>query len=181
MKSLYALWITNKVLACSLAASVVIVLGVIFAVNYFVSVPEDFPDFPDEVKISIPMPSPQEIIGSLVANYTKFSSSRCKVHDVEMRIEIVPISYGTPLSMFRDEDGKRYLAPGEIDPDIRYKLFPRAMHLVWGGCCVGREKSARTYICSECEREEAQWKKEHDLPGHIPLPLPKKCYEFNIR
>ena len=168
-------------LACSLCASIVIVLGVFFAVDYFMPIPEDFPDFPDEVKISIPTPSPREIIDSLVADYTKFSSSRCEVHDFEMRIEIVPISYGTPLSMFRDEDGKRYLAPGEIDSDIRDKLFPHAKHWTWGGCCVGRKMSARIYICSECERDEAQWKKEHDLPGHIPLPLPKKCYEFHTR
>ena len=41
----------------------------------------------------------------------------CEIHHTGMRAEIVPIHYGTPISMFRDKDSKRLLAPGEIDPE----------------------------------------------------------------
>lgn len=86
----------------------------------------------------------------------------CEIHHGEMRIEIVPVHYGTPSSLFRDENGHRILAPGEIDPDIRKSLFPHAAHWEWGGCGASIEyKTARIRICTECERAEQSWRAEH--------------------
>lgn len=87
----------------------------------------------------------------------------CEIHRLNMRAEIVPIHYGTPISMFRDQDGKRLLAPREIDPELRHRLFPHAEHATWGGCVVSNldSKTARIRICSDCERAELKWREEH--------------------
>jgi hypothetical protein len=87
----------------------------------------------------------------------------CEVHRTDMRAEIVPVHYGTPMSMFRDKDGNRLLAPGEIDPELRHSLFPHAAHSTWGGCVVSNRdsKTARIRICSNCERDEQKWRDEH--------------------
>lgn len=92
---------------------------------------------------------------------TPYEPAVCEVHHTEMRAEIVPIHYGAPMSMFRDKEGKRLLAPGEIE--LRHRLFPHAEHSTWGGCVVSNlsSKTARIRICYECERDEQKWREEH--------------------
>ncbi len=95
------------------------------------------------------------------ADNTPNEPTTCELHEVETYTEIVPIHYGTPISMFRKPDGTRYLAPEEIDPDIRQKEFPLAAHWRWGGCCATDILCARVRICPECERAEKRWREEH--------------------
>lgn len=94
---------------------------------------------------------------------TPYEPAVCEIHHTEMRAEIVPIQYGMPVSMFRDKDGRRLLAPGEIDPELRDTLFPHAAHWAWGGCVVSNSsaKTARIRICADCERDEQKWRAEH--------------------
>jgi hypothetical protein len=95
-------------------------------------------------------------------DYTLYEPKVCEVHHVEMRAELVPIHYGTPVSMFRNPDGTRRLAPEEIDPDLRQKLYPHAAHSTWGGCVVSNHsaQSARIRICTDRERDEQRWREE---------------------
>ena len=96
-------------------------------------------------------------------NLAQRQPTACGLHGNDMRIEVVPIYYGTPSSMFRDENGKRYLALGEIDPDIRQAHFPHSQHEHWGGCVVSNlsPKTAKIRICFDCEQAEQKWHEEH--------------------
>lgn len=118
--------------------------------------------------IRTPPPEPPDFDSSTLSlegpqDYTPYEPKVCEVHHVEMRAALVPIHYGTPVSMFRNPDGTRRLAPGEIDPDLRQKLFPHAAHWTWGGCVVSNHsaQSARIRICGQCERDEQKWREEH--------------------
>jgi hypothetical protein len=67
----------------------------------------------------------------------------------------VPIFYGTPLKL---DNPEAYFEPNQPRADTRSKLFPHSERSCWGGCTLGDERTARIYICSECESAEKQWR-----------------------
>jgi hypothetical protein len=65
-----------------------------------------------------------------------------------MRLESVPIVYGTPVN-----------AP------LRYEaertLFPNSHSTIRGGCVMGKKTHSDVFVCPACRAAEAEWRRQH--------------------
>ncbi len=79
-------------------------------------------------------------------NRTRNVSSRCNVHDVEMKRTVVPIYYGLPAIPL----GQAYSA---ALAEATETSFPNAQKSVEGGCIkhFGAPKRAKIYVCERCK------------------------------
>ncbi len=79
------------------------------------------------------------------------SEKTCELHGTIMRLEKVPVSYGLPKP---DPDP---------DPDLWEacaKLFPNSKSYVLGGCCAGSLGDYEDWVCAECRKAEARWRRK---------------------
>ena len=74
----------------------------------------------------------------------------CPAHKTKMRVIRAPISYGLPG-----------YGPHDPSPTVRLREFPFALDYWLGGCVVGAYTEAKIYVCSDCQRAEKQWRKQH--------------------
>jgi hypothetical protein len=76
----------------------------------------------------------------------------CEVHQTKMPLRNVQIIYGLP-------------AGSENDPtyEVRFKLFPHAREISFGGCVVMPDspKTEMLRICPTCKQAEQAWKDSH--------------------
>ncbi len=81
----------------------------------------------------------------------KLGNQLCEVHGEELKLDVVPISYG--LIRF---------------PESYYKAwesqFPHSNKDFLGGCVIEKETKAEVLYCSKCREAESTWQKEHGKP-----------------
>ena len=76
----------------------------------------------------------------------------CEVHQTKMPLRKVQIIYGLPAGT---EDEPYY--------EVRFKLFPHAREVSYGGCVVMPDspKNEMIRICPACKQAEQAWKDSH--------------------
>jgi hypothetical protein len=75
----------------------------------------------------------------------------CPVHGEVMSVELVPIAWGL-IVMNRQTAFFWHVMEHE---------FPNARTLAFGGCMVGPQRQAETYVCAKCVRARERWLVEH--------------------
>ena len=76
-------------------------------------------------------------------------SDICELHKIHMHKVKVPIVYGLPLSVTKEE--KKYF-------EAKEKLFPNAnAGKIQGGCLPSSQEKANVYVCPRCEKERKRW------------------------
>jgi hypothetical protein len=73
-------------------------------------------------------------------------NEKCKIHDVELKLIEVSVSYGLP---FFDEE----------ELESRSNLFPNAKSFVLGGCDIeSAPNRSEVLFCDKCREAEKDWK-----------------------
>ena len=71
-----------------------------------------------------------------LGDQTLFDRAVCEVHRVSMERRVVPVQYGLPVF--------------EYPLEVFNRSFPHYRDHVLGGCCLGEQKTGKTFICAEC-------------------------------
>ena len=79
-----------------------------------------------------------------------FDRSICEVHHTLMKREQLPISYGLPARRFLEPTSNEFSS-----------LFPHHQEFVLGGCVVGKDKTALTFVCQKCRDARKAWDETH--------------------
>jgi hypothetical protein len=115
----------------SLVAAILIVGGMAWALGHYTRRPAALTGA-DADGIAVNLPPAAEDPVDLVP----YMPTLCEVHQIEMKIDVVPIRYG------------------ELAAEPRLQQFPNGARWAPGGCRMlgDSPKSARIRICPECER-----------------------------